>query len=134
MPYSIVNTPLSNFEANSNYKDINEQSIIVSFISTDPKLCLFSDKVNILVWTTTPWTLVANTSLCVNPDFNYNFISCDDKVYICVEEQTESLFVGKDIEIKKIIKGSELQNIEYNPIFNYNKNISNFKMYQILLF
>ena len=129
MPYSIAcNTPLSNFEANSNYKDINEQSIIVSFISTDPKLCLFSDKVNILVWTTTPWTLVANTSLCVNPDFNYNFISCDDKVYICVEEQTESLFVGKDIEIKKIIKGSELQNIEYNPIFNYNKNISNFKI------
>ena len=81
-------TPLSNFEANSNYKDVSDMTVTVTFISKDPKLCVLarSPQVKILVWTTTPWTLVANTSLCVNPDLKYSIVSYEDSAYLCASD------------------------------------------------
>jgi isoleucyl-tRNA synthetase len=66
MPYSTAcSTPLSNFEANQNYKDVIDPAVVVSFpLLTDPKTSL-------LAWTTTPWTLPSNLALCVNPEFDY---------------------------------------------------------------
>ena len=60
MPYSMgCGTPLSNFEAGSNYKNVSDPSLYVKFKT---KLGYF------LVWTTTPWTLPSNLALCVNPE------------------------------------------------------------------
>lgn len=66
MPYSTVcATPLSNFEANQNYKDVVDPAVTISFpLVEDPNVCL-------LAWTTTPWTLPSNLALCVNEDFEY---------------------------------------------------------------
>ena len=66
MPYSTAcNTPLSNFEANLNYKDAVDPAVVVSFpLTSDPK-------VKLLAWTTTPWTLPSNLALCVNPEYEY---------------------------------------------------------------
>ncbi|HTM44061.1 MAG TPA: class I tRNA ligase family protein, partial [Polyangiaceae bacterium] len=67
MPYSwALATPLSNFEANSNYKDVQDPAITVRF-----KVCSGHEKLNaqlplyLLAWTTTPWTLPSNLALCV---------------------------------------------------------------------
>ncbi|XP_026416565.1 isoleucine--tRNA ligase, cytoplasmic-like [Papaver somniferum] len=67
MPYSTgCKTPLSNFEANSNYKDVSDPEIMVSFpIVGDP------DNAALVAWTTTPWTLPSNLCLCVNAKFDY---------------------------------------------------------------
>jgi isoleucyl-tRNA synthetase len=66
MPYSTgCTTVLSNFEAKSNYKDITEKSIIVSFE------VLLMDNTYLLAWTTTPWTLPSNLALCMNPNIIY---------------------------------------------------------------
>ncbi|CAL9203122.1 unnamed protein product [Musa hybrid cultivar] len=67
MPYSTgCKTPLSNFEAGLNYKDVSDPAIMVSFpIVGDPH------NAALVAWTTTPWTLPSNLALCVNADFVY---------------------------------------------------------------
>lgn len=67
MPFSTAcGTVLSNFEANSNFKEnIPDPSIYVTFpLVSKPE-------VKIIAWTTTPWTLPSNLALCVNPEFEY---------------------------------------------------------------
>lgn len=65
MPYSTgCTTVLSNFEANSNYKEVKDPSILISFP-------ILNDEASFLVWTTTPWTLPSNLMLSVNPNEVY---------------------------------------------------------------
>jgi len=67
MPYSTgCKTPLSNFEAGLNYKDVSDPAVMVSFpLRDDP------DGASLVAWTTTPWTLPSNLALCINPTFTY---------------------------------------------------------------
>uniref|UniRef100_A0A3Q3J6Z2 Isoleucine--tRNA ligase, cytoplasmic n=1 Tax=Monopterus albus TaxID=43700 RepID=A0A3Q3J6Z2_MONAL len=66
MPFSTAcNTPLSNFESNQNYKDVQDPSVIVNFP------LLENEDISLIAWTTTPWTLPSNLALCVNPEFPY---------------------------------------------------------------
>ncbi|KAF5006005.1 hypothetical protein F66182_15879, partial [Fusarium sp. NRRL 66182] len=89
MPYSTaLNTPLSNFEASQNYKDVTDPAVVVSFpLVEDPNVCL-------LAWTTTPWTLPSNTGLCVNPEFDYIKIldEASGKHYILMETLLRTLY------------------------------------------
>ena len=65
MPLSTeLGTPLSNFEANSNYMDVQDPAITVL-------LKLEADDAYLAVWTTTPWTLPSNLAVCVGPDIDY---------------------------------------------------------------
>lgn len=67
MPYSTAcTTPLSNFEAGQNYKDVNDPAVMVTFPLDDD-----ADGASLIAWTTTPWTLPSNLALCVNADFDY---------------------------------------------------------------
>ncbi|KAA0708022.1 Isoleucine--tRNA ligase, cytoplasmic [Triplophysa tibetana] len=89
MPYSTAcNTPLSNFEANQNYKDVQDPSVIVNFP------LLEDEKVSLIAWTTTPWTLPSNLALCVNPDFIYVKVkdNSSEKIYIMMEARLIALF------------------------------------------
>ena len=66
MPFSTAcGTPLSNFEAGLNYKDVSDPAVVVSF----PVVGM--DGVNFVAWTTTPWTLPSNIALCVHPTMEY---------------------------------------------------------------
>ncbi|KAG6500965.1 hypothetical protein ZIOFF_040828 [Zingiber officinale] len=77
MPYSTgCRTPISNFEAGQNYKDVSDPAIMVSFpIVGDPH------NAALVAWTTTPWTLPSNLALCVNADL----------VYVKVREKTSGV-------------------------------------------
>jgi len=69
MPYSTkCSTPLSNFEAGLNYKDVSDPAVVVSFPVTNPAEY---EGVSLLAWTTTPWTLPSNLALCVNAEMDY---------------------------------------------------------------
>ncbi|XP_058082721.1 isoleucine--tRNA ligase, cytoplasmic isoform X1 [Magnolia sinica] len=89
MPYSTgCKTPLSNFEAGLNYKEVDDPAIMVSFpIVDDP------DNAALVAWTTTPWTLPSNLALCVNADFVY--VKVRDKstgsTYIVAESRMSQL-------------------------------------------
>lgn len=119
MPYSTgCTTPLSNFEAQQNYKEVLDPAITVGFpLVNDPNTKL-------LAWTTTPWTLPSNLALCVNPEFEYVKI-LDEKTgvnYILLEGLLTTLYKNPKKEKYKIverIKGSDLKGLEYEPLFDY---------------
>jgi isoleucyl-tRNA synthetase len=118
MPYSpACNTVLSNFEAGMNYKDINDPSVIITCpFKSDPNICL-------LAWTTTPWTLPSNLFLAVNPKFEYVQIKVEDeeRQYILAEallnDVAKKLKIEGKFAVVKKMKGSELEGIEYEPLF-----------------
>ncbi|KAK7253094.1 hypothetical protein RIF29_37526 [Crotalaria pallida] len=89
MPYSTgCKTSLSNFEAGQNYKDVSDPEVMVSFpVIGDPHNASF------VAWTTTPWTLPSNLSLCVNASFTYVKVrnKYSGKVYIIAESLLSSL-------------------------------------------
>lgn len=89
MAYSnVCSTPLSNFEAGLNYKNINEASIWIEFSIID------EEEVKLLAWTTTPWTLPTNLALIVNPNFEYVKIKDlkNNKILIIAECRIDDLF------------------------------------------
>ncbi|KAL1965029.1 hypothetical protein VTN77DRAFT_6089 [Rasamsonia byssochlamydoides] len=119
MPYSTaLNTPLSNFEAQQNYKDVQDPAVVVTFpLLDDPQTCL-------LAWTTTPWTLPSHTGLAAHPDFEYVKIhdEASGKNYILLESLLKTLYKDpKKAKFKIVdrIKGSDMKGWRYEPLFNY---------------
>ncbi|KAL8823884.1 MAG: hypothetical protein Q9191_005470 [Dirinaria sp. TL-2023a] len=119
MPYSTaLNTPLSNFEAQQNYKDTQDPAVVVAFpLLNDPQTQL-------LAWTTTPWTLPSNVALCAHPDFEYIKIADEPsgKNYILLEPLLKALYKDPKKAKFKIIgrlKGSDMLGWQYEPLFDY---------------
>ena len=119
MPYSMaLNTPLSNFEAQQNYKDVFDPAVVLTFpLIEDPQTCL-------LAWTTTPWTLPMNTGLAVHPDFEYvKFLDeASGKNYILLEALMKTLYKDPKKAKFKILqryKGKDMLGWKYEPIFPY---------------
>lgn len=119
MPYSTgLTTPLSNFEAQQNYKDVNDPAVTIGFD------VIGQEKTKLVAWTTTPWTLPSNMALCVNPDFEYVKIYDENKdcYYILLESLIKALYKKPSAEKYKVvekIKGSDLIGLKYQPLFPY---------------
>lgn len=113
-------TPVSNFEVamDNSYKDIIDESLYIKFraLNTQQKLGL-NDNIFILAWTTTPWTLPANMSLAVGKKINYVIVK-SDSTYIIAKNRLGETFKEKGVKIIKELKGEELINLEYEPLFN----------------
>lgn len=121
MPYSTgCTTPLSNFEAQQNYKDVQDPAVVVTFPLVD------DPTTELLAWTTTPWTLPSNTGVAVHPDFEYLKIH-DEKTnrnFIILESCLKTLYGEKNLKKAKYkvlgkIKGKEMLGWRYKPIFPY---------------
>lgn len=115
VPFSTeLSTVLSNFEAGSNYQDVQDPAITVLFKLKD------EDRY-IAAWTTTPWTLPSNLALCVGDDIDY--VEATDretgKVIIVARERLEALGKGGELEAGKEFKGSELVGLKYEPLLPY---------------
>ncbi|PYI13347.1 isoleucyl-tRNA synthetase,cytoplasmic [Aspergillus japonicus CBS 114.51] len=119
MPYSTaLNTPLSNFEAQQNYKDVQDPAVVVTFpLVNDPETAL-------LAWTTTPWTLPSNIALAVNPNFEYIKIldEASGKHYVLLESLLRTLYKDPKKAKFKIVdrfKGEHMKDWKYQPLFDY---------------
>tara|TARA_B100000768_G_C11284691_1_gene381461 strand:+ start:779 stop:3658 length:2880 start_codon:yes stop_codon:yes gene_type:complete len=122
MPYSPkLGCSLSNFEANSNYQEISDNTITVKFPIVDKLTDTVLKNYYFLAWTTTPWSLVGNMGLGVNSEINYCCIKFKDEYYYLAENLVVNNFKEGTFEIiKKGIKGNELVNsYSYRPIFNH---------------
>ncbi len=123
MPYSwALTTPLSNFEANSNYKVVQDPSITIRFRVQG------KENEYLLAWTTTPWTLPSNLALCVGPDVDYvKVLDKSQKVFYTLAEARLSSIYKKtdDYEIIGKFKGKQLYNTQYEPLFPYFKDHEN---------
>ncbi len=113
MPFSAkLGTPLSNFEANLNYRDVDDPSIVVKFFLED------EPEVAMLAWTTTPWSLISNLALAVGPDFDYVKIrDAKGDVYILAEARAKVYF--PEHEVIGAYKGRDLAEKRYTPMFSY---------------
>uniref|UniRef100_A0A8C3FFM4 isoleucine--tRNA ligase n=1 Tax=Chrysemys picta bellii TaxID=8478 RepID=A0A8C3FFM4_CHRPI len=117
MPFSTAcNTPLSNFEAHQNYKDVQDPSVIVSFPLDE------DENVSLVAWTTTPWTLPSNLALCVNPELQYVKLkdSATGKIYILMEARLVALYKSEsEYVILDRFPGITLKGKKYKPLFEY---------------
>ncbi|MEM4221856.1 MAG: isoleucine--tRNA ligase [archaeon] len=93
------------------YKTVTENSIYVKFRLKDNEF--------FIVWTTTPWTLPANTGIMVHPDFDYAKVEVEGEVWIMAEELLEGLSrkFGKEWKILEVMKGEKLVGLEYESLF-----------------
>ena len=134
VPYSpAINTPLSNFEANQNYKDVQDPAVSVRALLIDAKkvlseLGISSDlSASLYVWTTTPWTLPSNMAIAVGKDISYVAVEVPGKeIAILAEDLLPEFFPSlvneKEESSEKIVatfKGEALVGREYQPFFPY---------------
>ncbi len=122
MPYSWkLNTPLSNFEAGSNYKDVQDPAITVRVRVTGGAPAEWGGT-SLLIWTTTPWTLPANLAICAGPDIEYVAVrdAADDHVYVMAEARLAVYYKKEeDYTLVARLKGADLAGWRYEPIFPY---------------
>jgi isoleucyl-tRNA synthetase len=127
MPYSWkLSTPLSNFEAGSNYKDVQDPTVTVRTRLVDSlgKLDDLDGTIYLLVWTTTPWTLPENLAMCVGAAIDYVVVRdlTDEArpMYVMAKARLPHIFKKPEqYEIVRELKGAEMKGWEYEPIFPY---------------
>ncbi|MEE8325112.1 MAG: class I tRNA ligase family protein, partial [Candidatus Humimicrobiaceae bacterium] len=107
-------TPLSSHEIAQGYKEVEDYSAIVKFELKDRK------NTYLLVWTTTPWTLISNVAAAVSEDSTYTEIEYEGQNLILVKDLLPTLF-GEDRPYRKVAeyKGSELVGTNYKPVYDY---------------
>ena len=119
VPYSWrISTPLSNFEANLNYQDVQDPSVTLRFrVIGEPDS-------HLLAWTTTPWTLPSNMALCAGPELTYvKLRECaSGTCYYLVKNRVEVHFESGSYEILEEMPGTALQGMCYEPLFDFAKN------------
>ncbi len=118
-------TPLSSHEIAQGYKEVEDYSAIVKFELKDRK------NTYLLVWTTTPWTLISNVAAAVSADSTYAEIEYEGQNLILVKDLLPTLF-GEDRPYRKVAeyKGSELVGTNYKPVYDYASGDS--KAFQII--
>ena len=101
-------TGLASHEVAQGYKEISVDTVIVPFKKKD-------EDVYFLVWTTTPWTLIANVALCVNPNEDYILVESMGYKFI-LAEKLASKVLGNEYTVLKHYKGSDLEYMEYEQL------------------
>ena len=107
-------TPLSNFETNQGYADVQDPAVTIRF-KVDG-----ADHTYVLAWTTTPWTLPSNVALAVGKDVVYLKIKDGDDIYYLAKDRVASYYKkGAKYEILEELTGDKLVGITYEPLFQY---------------
>ena len=107
-------TSLSSHEVAQEYKEVSVNTVTV------PLKLKSEENTYLLVWTTTPWTLIANIAACVNP--NEKYIKANSKGYnFIVAEALANKVLGDDYTIVKEYKGKDLEGLEYEQLMSFIK-------------
>ena len=101
-------TGLASHEVAQGYKEIDAQTVIVPMKKVD-------EDVYFLVWTTTPWTLISNVALCVNPEETYVKVESMGYKFI-LGKNLVSKVLGDDVTILEEYKGTDLEYMEYEQL------------------
>ena len=106
-------TELSKNEVSEGYQEDSVNSLILPFKKQD-------EDVYFLVWTTTPWTLIANVALCVNPDLTYVKVESQGYKFILAESLLASV-LGEDVKVLEKYKGTDLVGCKYEQLLPFVK-------------
>ena len=106
-------------EAEIEYHDRKDSSIYVAFPVVEG-----NDTINVgdnlVIWTTTPWTLPCNTGIAISEKFDYAKVLVGDKYYIVANELLDSLakeFNWENYEVVDVFSGSEFKGVKYKHVF-----------------
>ncbi|MGM9877399.1 MAG: isoleucine--tRNA ligase [Bacilli bacterium] len=117
LPYCTrCGTGLASHEVAQGYKEVDVDSVIVPMKLKDRDAYF-------LVWTTTPWTLLANVALCVHPNYEYVEVNSKGYTFIIAKSLLHQV-LGDDVEVVKEYTGKDLEYIEYEqllPFLSVNK-------------
>ncbi|MGI9189880.1 MAG: isoleucine--tRNA ligase [Longimicrobiaceae bacterium] len=109
-------TGLSSHELSLGYETVRDPSLYVTLpvLGDDGE----ADGRELLVWTTTPWTLVSNVALAVGPELEYAEVEHDGRRYLLARSRVEPLF-GADAEIARTLGADELIGLHYRRPFDW---------------
>ena len=122
LPYSwYEQTPLSNQESKLDdaYRMRQDPALTVRMPIVDPGNPL--DGVNVVIWTTTPWTLPSNLAVAVHPDVEYVHVKADDGQEYLLAEARLGVYAkefGDPVTVASY-RGRDLQNLSYTPPFDF---------------
>ena len=106
-------TTLASHEVALGYQEVADPSIFVRFPLKN------RENTYLLVWTTTPWTLPSNVAVAVGEDYDYVSVEEGNGQHlILAKECIPSLFGDEAPKIVENYKGSDLQEWEYEPLFD----------------
>ncbi|HEY4527102.1 MAG TPA: isoleucine--tRNA ligase [Candidatus Paceibacterota bacterium] len=130
-------TTLSQSEVTEGYKDVKDLAVTVKFKVKDPTTHGMPENTYFLAWTTTPWTLPGNVALAVGYVYIYRLIQLKNEhgvenvIVVDNQDLHQKLFSSyapDNIDrTEKKWKGFELQEIEYEPPFDYYVNDTTLK-------
>ena len=114
-------TPLSKAEVTMDagaYQDVTDPSVYVKF--------RLEDDSTLLAWTTTPWTLPANTALAVNTDLDYVEVMVGDEQFIIAKDLVEKVLQDEKhqplkYEVVRTLKGEDLVGLSYEPLLGVDR-------------
>ena len=113
-------TPLSSHEVALGYKDVKDPSVFVRFPLRDKQGVYF------LVWTTTPWTLPANTALAVGADIEYVYVEGPapagegtETLILAAAMLDKALVNPEQYKVVKRVKGKDITGLRYNPLYTF---------------
>lgn len=104
-------TGLASHEVAQGYKSVDVNTVIVPFKLRD-------DDAYFLVWTTTPWTLMANVGLCVNPDEEYVKVESNGYKFILAKALVSQV-MGDDVCVLETYKGIDLEYVAYDQLLPF---------------
>jgi len=128
VPFSTaLGTVLSNFEASSNYHDVQDPAVTVLFKLED-------EETWVAAWTTTSWTLPSNLALCVGSDIDYVKVhdTQHDINIVLAKNRLEEVGKNRDLVVVAEMKGSALVGKRYHPLFPYFSHLRDEGAFQIL--
>ena len=106
-------TELSTHEVADGYKEVDVNSVILPFKVKDKDEYF-------LVWTTTPWTLLANVALCVNPNEDYVKVESKGYKFILASALADKV-LGEDYKVLETFKGKSLEYTKYEQLMPFLK-------------
>ncbi|MDO4963725.1 MAG: isoleucine--tRNA ligase [bacterium] len=106
-------TELSANEVSQGYEETSVNTVIVPLKKVD-------EDVYFLAWTTTPWTLIANVAICVNPELTYLKVESMGYKFI-IAESLATKVLGEEYKVLETYKGIDLVGIKYEPLMPFAK-------------
>jgi isoleucyl-tRNA synthetase len=114
MPYSVAcKTPLSNFETQQNYQEVEDTTVYVKFKLDSNRY--------LLVWTTTPWTLPSNLLIAINKNINYTILEDENNDYLIMASNLVDKLINQSKKNLKVIDKIDpitLIGQQYTPLYD----------------